>query len=247
MERRLFDDLVVSRRAAPRARGGMPVSFAIHAGALAGLLALGSLVPQQLPEVPVVLPPLGPLVAKAAPPAEVPRLRPGARRPAGSRPATVALPSRAVTVPDPDTDRDPALEDFDPGADPCFDCPLTDVPVGDRTVPDVEPIGRGGGGPERVRVGGMVEAPLKLRHVAPVYPALAQRAGVAGVVILECVIDKAGRIAGARVLRGHPLLDEAALDAVRQWTYRPTLLNGTPVEVVMTVTVRFATVRSEQR
>ena len=168
MERRLFDDLVVSRRAVPRSRGGMPVSFAIHAAALAGLLALGSLVPQDLPEVPVVLPPLGPVVARAAPPAEVPRAHPAARRPAGSRPATVALPGRAVTVPDPDTDRDPTLEDFDPDADPCFDCPLTDVPAGDRTVPDLDPNGRGGGGPERVRVGGMVEAPRKLRHVPPV-------------------------------------------------------------------------------
>ena len=60
-------------------------------------------------------------------------------------------------------------------------------------------------------------------------------------MILECVIDREGRIRSVGVLRGHPLLDAAATDAVRQWTYRPTLLNGVPVEIVMTVTVRFAT------
>jgi protein TonB len=49
-----------------------------------------------------------------------------------------------------------------------------------------------------------------------------------------------GRVADARVLSGHPLLDDAALDAVRQWRYRPTLLNGQPISVIMTVTVRFA-------
>ena len=140
------------------------------------------------------------------------------------------------------------VDAFDPDADPCLDCPFTDARVGDPTLPDVQPIGDGdGGGPERVRVSSLVRAPVKLRHVVPVYPELAQRAGVAGVVILECVIDQKGRIAGARVLKGHSLLDDAALDAVRQWAYTPTLLNGVPVEVVMTVTVRFETVRPERR
>jgi protein TonB len=91
-----------------------------------------------------------------------------------------------------------------------------------------------------LRVGGHVQAPRKIRHVDPVYPDLARRAGVSGIVILECVIDREGRIRSVEVLRGQPLLDAAAVDAVRQWTYRPTLLNGVPVEIVMTVTVRFA-------
>jgi protein TonB len=59
------------------------------------------------------------------------------------------------------------------------------------------------------------------------------------VVIIECTIDPKGRIANARILRGHPLLDAAALDAVQRWVYTPSRLNGAPVSVVMTVTVNF--------
>jgi protein TonB len=84
---------------------------------------------------------------------------------------------------------------------------------------------------------------MKVHNVDPVYPELARRAGVEGVVIIECTIDPKGRIAGARVLRGHPLLDRAALEAVEQWAYRPTLLNGAPVSVVMSVTVNFRLAR----
>jgi protein TonB len=92
---------------------------------------------------------------------------------------------------------------------------------------------------EPVRVGGQIEAPRKLRHVAPEYPDLARRAGVQAVVILEAMIDTGGRVSHVRVLRGHPLLDEAALQAVRRWAYVPTLLNGVPVPVILTVTVNF--------
>jgi protein TonB len=62
---------------------------------------------------------------------------------------------------------------------------------------------------------------------------------VQGVVILEAIIGQDGRILDARVLRSIPLLDQAALDAVKQWEYTPTLLNGVPVPVIMTVTVQF--------
>jgi len=92
---------------------------------------------------------------------------------------------------------------------------------------------------EPVRVGGQIEAPRKLRHVDPEYPDLARRAGVQAVVILEATIDTGGRVTDVQVLRGHPVLDEAALRAVREWAYVPTLLNGVPVPVVMTVTVNF--------
>ena len=90
-----------------------------------------------------------------------------------------------------------------------------------------------------VPVGGKIRPPVKLRDVAPVYPAIAQAARVAGVVIIETIIDADGRVQSARVLRSIPLLDAAALAAVTQWTYTPTLLNGTAVPVIMTVTVRF--------
>ena len=68
---------------------------------------------------------------------------------------------------------------------------------------------------------------------------MAQQARVQGVVIIEATIGVDGSVDSARVLRSVPLLDEAALEAVRQWVYTPTLLNGVPVPVIMTVTVQF--------
>jgi len=90
-----------------------------------------------------------------------------------------------------------------------------------------------------VRVGGQVRPPLRVKEVAPVYPAIAQSARVQGDVVIEATIDEAGKVADARVVKSVPLLDQAALDAVRQWEYRPSLLNGVPTAVVMTVTVKF--------
>ena len=90
-----------------------------------------------------------------------------------------------------------------------------------------------------VRVGGNIHAPAKLNSVPPSYPPMAKRARVEGTVILEATISSQGRVTDVKVLRGIPLLDEAAVDAVRQWSYSPTLLNGIPVPVVMTVTVNF--------
>jgi TonB family protein len=90
-----------------------------------------------------------------------------------------------------------------------------------------------------VRVGGNIRAPEKTRHVAPVYPPIAQSAAVQGVVILDALIGGDGKVQDARVLRSIPLLDQAAIDAVRQWEFTPTMLNGTPVPVIMTVTIQF--------
>ncbi|HJR60842.1 MAG TPA: energy transducer TonB [Vicinamibacterales bacterium] len=88
-------------------------------------------------------------------------------------------------------------------------------------------------------VGGRIKEPAKIRHVAPVYPVIAQQARVDGIVIIEAVIGTDGRVKDARVLRSKPLLDQAALAAVRQWIFTPTMLNGAPVPVIMTVTVHF--------
>ena len=90
-----------------------------------------------------------------------------------------------------------------------------------------------------VRVGGNIKTPTKTRDVKPVYPPIAQSARVQGVVIIEATIGPDGRVKDAKVLRSIPLLDQAALDAVKQWQFTPTLLNGVPVPVIMTVTVNF--------
>jgi protein TonB len=90
-----------------------------------------------------------------------------------------------------------------------------------------------------VRVGGNIKAPQKVKHVNPLYPPIAQSARVQGVVIIEATIGPDGAVKDAKVLRSIPLLDAAALDAVKQWQFTPTLLNGVPVPVIMTVTVQF--------
>jgi protein TonB len=93
--------------------------------------------------------------------------------------------------------------------------------------------------PAPVRVGGNIKTPERTRFVAPVYPPEAASANVQGIVIIEATIDASGRVTDARILRSIPLLDQAALDAVRQWEYAPTLLNGVPVPLILTVTVSF--------
>jgi protein TonB len=90
-----------------------------------------------------------------------------------------------------------------------------------------------------VPVGGRIRPPAKVRDAAPAYPDIARAARVEGTVIIETIIGVDGRVQSARILRSIPLLDAAAMAAVTQWIYTPTLLNGTAVPVIMTVTVRF--------
>ncbi len=90
-----------------------------------------------------------------------------------------------------------------------------------------------------IRVGGDVKTPTKIQHVNPVYPQEAQEAKVSGMVIIEATIDIEGSVETTKVLRSVPMLDQAALDAVKQWRFTPTILNGAPVPVIMTVTVNF--------
>ena len=95
-------------------------------------------------------------------------------------------------------------------------------------------------GPKRIRVGGQVQSARVINQPRPNYPPLAKQARIQGVVRLQAVIAKDGTIQELQVLSGHPLLQMAALDAVRQWRYQPTLLNGEPVEVVTTIDVIFS-------
>jgi protein TonB len=90
-----------------------------------------------------------------------------------------------------------------------------------------------------VRVGSSIAQPQKIYDVEPNIPATAAQAGVHGTVILEIIIGADGAVSSTKVLRSIPMLDQAALDAVRRWRYRPTLINGQPVPVIMTVTVNF--------
>jgi protein TonB len=93
--------------------------------------------------------------------------------------------------------------------------------------------------PVRIRMGGIVSAARLIYQPKPEYPELARMTRTEGAVQLEAVIGKDGTIEELKVLAGHPLLVKAALEAVRQWRYQPTLLNGEPIEVVTEITVNF--------
>jgi protein TonB len=108
-------------------------------------------------------------------------------------------------------------------------------------------IGGAGGGPappkptaSRIRQGGSVQAALLVNKGQPVYPPLARQTRISGTVRLHAIISKQGSVESLEVLSGHPLLVRAAMDAVQQWKYKPTLLNGEPVEVDTTIDVIFS-------
>lgn len=102
-----------------------------------------------------------------------------------------------------------------------------------------EPLPASGAVPQRIRVAGNVQKAKLIQHVEPVYPPLAMQARISGVVRLNAVIGKDGTVQNLTVSSGHPLLVPPAMDAVKQWVYAPTLLNGQAVEVATQIDVEF--------
>jgi len=100
--------------------------------------------------------------------------------------------------------------------------------------------------PRPVRVGGAIVPPRLIHRVQPEYPELALQARLGALIILEAHVDTRGRVKSVKVLRGSPLFDQAAIDAVRQWRYRPLLLNGQPTEFLVSVTVTFHLTTSQE-
>ena len=113
------------------------------------------------------------------------------------------------------------------------------LPPAPPPLPDLPPTVVEYGSVRRIRQGGNIQRAMLLGQVQPIYPAEAKSAGAEGAAIMEIVIGRDGRVIQTKVISSHPLLMSAATDAVRRWCYKPTLLNGQPVEVVSTVTVNF--------
>jgi protein TonB len=109
---------------------------------------------------------------------------------------------------------------------------ITDVPL---PPPPPPPAPRA-----PVRTGGQIQPPALVKRVPPVYPPIAVNAQVQGTVILEATVGRDGRVEDVAVLRSVPLLDKAAIDAVRQWVYAPLMLNGQAERFILTVTVSFS-------
>jgi len=215
--------------------GSVPVSIVVHLVLLLVLVVI-PLASDMMPPLP-----FGPvdswvLAAPAPPPPDV-VLR--SVRPSPSS----ASPSGAPPTKAPDTiaPEPPALQTFVPiGAVDGGLPPGIGVDGGVPTVietppPPPPPVTQG-----PVRAAQLPELPRKVVDVHPLYPEIARSARVEGTVILEAVLDTSGRITQLRVLRSVPLLDQSAIDAVRQWRYTPSTYNGRAVSVLMTITVHFS-------
>jgi protein TonB len=221
-------------------------SVLLHGAFIAGVVAVPLMLSETLPDpaqgtrayfvgpASVVPPPPPP-----APPAASAAARSSAPKPKTPAPAAVAALTAPADIPEP-----AAAQAADAGVAP-------DSAAGGEAggveggVPGGIVGGVVGGVPAPpapvtpVRVGGEIREPKKLRHVDPVYPDVAVAARVRGSVFLECIVSPQGRVTDVTLVRGVPLLNESAIAAVRQWLYTPTLKDGVPVTVIMTVTVRF--------
>ena len=185
------------------------------------VLAFSDFLPAQIKDIPLPPPPRG-----------------------SSAPAENALVNAAPI----EAPRDIAPET---GRDKLASAPLTtDLPGVEAGVPGgitlpgqtlrIEPPAPPPAPPQQpIRLHSRMEPPRKTVNVAPRYPTTAQAAHIEGVVVLDAVIDTTGRVTDVRVIHSVRLLDQAAIDAVRQWRFTPTLLNGETVPILLTVSVRF--------
>lgn len=242
MERRLFEDLIESDVVAHKTEQSkiLPVSGALHGIALILILVVPLLQPADLPEPAAAVRAffVEPISAPAPPPPPPP---PAPKRDNTPKPIPkpVMNESPKFTAPVDIPEQIRPEEGLDLGVEGGV------VGGVEGGVPGGVVGGVVGGLPDApapvqaVRVGGQIKEPKKLKNITPVYPDIAKQARVQGVVILECTISPQGRVTDVKVLRGIPLLDASAIEAVKQWVYTPTLLNGVPVPVIMTVTVNF--------
>lgn len=216
--------------------GSLPISIALH---LAALLALFVVPLMANVVVPTITEDPGSVVIPVAPPppppVEIHRIQPSsAPNPAASNPVPTHAPDRIVDeppvapsayVPTPlSTTSGIGIEGgFSTGA-------VVVVPP-----PPAPPKPQG-----PIKVADLPVPPRKIVDVRPIYPEIARAARVEGLVVLEAVLDPSGQVTQLRIIRSVPMLDQAAMDAVRQWRYTPTMYYGKPVSVLMSITIKFS-------
>ena len=246
----MFEQTFVVGTARTRRAWAVPVSFAGQVGVVGLLVLMPFVFIERLPQARLMPLPL------TAPPAYVPpaprgnvvqvvdaRIEPGTR----TFVAPAAIPPHVAMVVDPvgpPADVRPACVGV---------CVVGGIPDGlpalitQRGIPPEPPVVRHDQVVkppvqpriERITIGGVVQEARLITRVLPVYPSPAIAARIAGAVHLAAVISADGRVRELRVLSGHPWLVPAAIEAVRQWVYQPTTLNGAPVEVSTDITVTF--------
>ena len=177
-------------------------------------------------------PPPPPPPPEVKPPEAPPQAGPVPEAPKIVEPPPVAAPVEAPKEITAETGREAEVwKGSDPGAEKTTTGGVGSV-TGIDTAPPAPPAAP-------VRVGGSVSAPKLTKRVEPEYPSAAQTAKIQGTVILEATVDEQGSVDAVKVLRSNPLLDQAALTAVKQWKYQPLLLNGKATPFILTVTVSF--------
>jgi len=252
-EREWFSDRLFVQAQKGHGRTGFGTSITVHVAGVAALIVffitrpdrvIATVHPPSLP-MPVIVSPPPAVSVPTAQPAEQPKLQPALRPPAPPPPPT-HMPTPADSAePVPAPIEAPAGIARETGAESRVASGVEGgVPGGipggvvGGVVGGAPPSGSGTG--NVVRVGPTMQPPRKIKDVKPVYPAGALPSRSQGAVVIEATIGTDGKVQDAKVLHSVAGLDQAALDAVRQWEYTPSLLNGVAVAVIMTVVVNFA-------
>ena len=241
-------DLITGKAQHLPSRAGLPIvlSTTVQVVAVATLIVVPALlVTDQIPEIPTMM------AFVAAPPPPAPPPPPPAPRPAAPKPVPAARPIPAtselaapVVVP-PAIEPEPAAAEYvDEGVPGGVEGGVPGGLVGGVVggLPDVPPPPPPPPQPQRgpIRIGGQIETPALVYRVEPFYPPVAVAARLEGLVILEAIVDRDGTVAEVKVLRSAgAFLDREALVAVRQWRYKPLLLNGQRERFILTVTLSF--------
>jgi protein TonB len=252
----MFDSIITGQpRTTRREFAPLAISWTVHVLVIGAVVLLPLLVaPSQLPAVPnelltyVTVAAAPPPPPPPPPPPAAPQATPAVKR-ASPRPVPQAFVVAARELPSPVEIADDveSASDFDsedgvaggvPGGVPGGVLGGIVGGIADPTSPPPPPPPPVTRAP--VRTGGQMQAPALLKRVPPVYPPIAVSGKVQGLVILEATVGRDGRVEDVKVLRSMAVLDQAAIDAVRQWVYAPLLLNGQAERFILTVTVSFS-------
>jgi protein TonB len=236
MPRSFFDQVLLTEAPRRGSRWIKAVSIVFHVAIVIALLVLPITAAMDLPGVFTALPPV--VLAQVAPPPPPPAVA----TPQVQSPVPVTAPTVPMEAPqgiNPEIERPPAPPPTSLGVPGGIGTPglLTGLGTINNSTLEVPKAPEAPQGPRRV--GGDIKPPQRTVYKAPQYPPAAQAARMEGTVFLEAVIDAEGIVRDIKVLKSVPLLDRAAIEAVQQWRYSPTRLNGVAIPVVMTVTVVF--------
>lgn len=240
MPAELFRTVVSRRPPVGRRLGAVPLSIIAHAVILAVAVVVPLIANDTLPKpwvplslrlaaMPAVVAPQAPALPRAS------RLRiptaPAAPTVPLEAPRGIAPPTGLAVAPPPEFRADA------PNDNPSGFIPGSSIDTVTRDKDEPPPAKPAG--PIRITTGGKIQPPVRVHYQPPTYPQIAVISRVQGTVTIEAIISATGAVQDAHVVSSVPLLDEAALAAVRQWAYVPTRLNGVPVPVIMTVKVEF--------